>query len=63
LPEESAFFLALMKKQIPRCARDDKIADFFGGLFKPCRKETKIDAALAAGPLEIKLPHNAGSPP
>jgi hypothetical protein len=33
LPEESAFFLALVKKQIPRCARDDKMADFFRGLF------------------------------
>jgi hypothetical protein len=32
LPEESAFFLVLVKKQIPRCARDDKIADFFRGL-------------------------------
>jgi hypothetical protein len=33
LPEESAFFLVLMKKQIPRFARDDKIADFFRSLF------------------------------
>jgi hypothetical protein len=33
LPEESAFFLVLVKKQIPRCARDDKRADFFRGLF------------------------------
>jgi hypothetical protein len=32
LPEESAFFPVLVKKQIPRCARDDKIADFFRGL-------------------------------
>jgi hypothetical protein len=32
LPEESAFFLVLVKKQIPRCARDDKIADFFRSL-------------------------------
>jgi hypothetical protein len=33
LPEESAFFLVLVKKQIPRYARDDKIADFFRSLF------------------------------
>src|SRR5260221_14442591 len=37
LPEESAFFLVLVKKQIPRCARDDKIADFFRSLLAPFR--------------------------
>jgi hypothetical protein len=35
LPKESVFFLMLVKKQIPRCARDDKIGDFFRSLFWP----------------------------
>jgi hypothetical protein len=33
LPEESAFYLAIAKKQIPRCARDDEKDDFCRGLF------------------------------
>jgi hypothetical protein len=33
LPEESVFSLAFVAKQIPRCARDDKKADFFRSLF------------------------------
>jgi hypothetical protein len=33
LPEESAFFLGLVKKQIPRFARDDMKLPFFRSLF------------------------------
>jgi hypothetical protein len=41
LPEESAFFLEPVKKQIPRCARDDKIADYFSSLFSRAVKQAK----------------------
>jgi hypothetical protein len=35
-PEECAFLLAFVKKQIPRCVRDGKVGDFFRGLFSRC---------------------------
>src|ERR1700680_719240 len=49
LPEESAFFLVLVKKQIPRCARDDKIAHFFRSLFSrwPLPERVSIQALNA----------------
>src|ERR1700686_2112814 len=52
LPEESAFFLVLVKKQIPRCARDDKIADFFRSLFSPWPARNR-DASHALHPLGV----------
>ncbi len=48
MPEESVFFLGLVKKQIPRFARDDI------KLLFPA-------ASLAAGVLEIELQHGLSS--
>jgi hypothetical protein len=56
LPEESAFFLGLVKKQIPRFARDD-IKLFFPQPVLPCRRLRKISAASAAGLFKTDLLH------
>jgi len=63
LPEESAF-LVLVKKQIPRCARDDKIADFFRSLLglETCSAAANGDSGLTFPRIEIHLLYNKDNP-